>query len=140
MYSVQLPLADDDVGHRVDDGRELVLRRRQFRGMLPLGARASLDERQHDAVGARRKIEHRAVVGLEPLPELRIVEIDRAARARAELSRIVVEVVERVVPQQDLRNAALVRGVHEPVDERLPLRIANLAQIHARSRATARDG
>ena len=127
---VEFALADHHVGHRVHHGGQLLLRRALHARVLTLGARARLDEGEHDAVHRGHAVEHVAVVLLEPRPERRIVEIDRAVGAGAEPLGIVRERVQRVVPHDDLADAGGVRRVGEAVHQRTLLLVADLVQVH----------
>ena len=98
--------------------------------MLALGARARLDERQHDAVRRRDAVEHLPIVLLEPGPERGIVEIDRPARSGAEPLGIVRELVQRVIPHDDLVDPGGVSRVDEPVHQRALLLVADLVEVH----------
>ena len=93
--------------------------------MLLLDPRPRLNEGQYEAVNFWNQVQHFPVISLEPLPEIRVIQVERPARPRAEALRIVIEVVKRVIPYDHFADSRIVRGARQSVSQCSFLRVAD---------------
>ena len=78
-------------------------------GELALHPRPGLDEGQHQSVHLRAEREHLPVVVSDPVPKPRLVQIQQPRTGVIILRRIVIGVVQRVVPDADFGNSLSMR-------------------------------